>query len=123
MAIRDGHVTSRSASTFYEVIARHNRFSQVRLVPKTGRTHQIRVHLAHLGCPILCDRLYAGHAEVTESVLRGQPRGPNQPALLSRQALHARRLTLVNPQTGKEMSFEAPLPDDLKRVIEVLQSS
>jgi 23S rRNA pseudouridine1911/1915/1917 synthase len=122
MAIRDGHVTSRTASTFYEVIARHGRFTQVRLRPKTGRTHQIRVHLAHLGCPVLCDRLYAGHAGVTESVLRGQSRLAEQHPILHRQALHARSLTLVNPQTGREMTFEAPLPADLQAVVDVLES-
>lgn len=122
MAIRDGHASSRSAATFYEVISRHGRFSQVRLFPKTGRTHQLRVHLAHLGCPILCDRLYAGHAEVTEAVLRGKTREPQETPILERQALHARALTLVNPQTGLEMTFEAPLPSDLKRVISVLES-
>ncbi|MEM9587345.1 MAG: RluA family pseudouridine synthase, partial [Planctomycetota bacterium] len=62
-AIREGHSTSKPASTFYEVVARHGRFCQVRVMPKTGRTHQIRVHLDHIGSPILCDRLYAGHAE------------------------------------------------------------
>ena len=121
MAIRDGHVTSRPASTFFEVIARHGRFTQLRLRPKTGRTHQIRVHLAHIGCPILCDRLYAGHSEITESVLRGQSRRDGDPAWLDRQALHARALTFVNPQTGREMTFEAPIPPDLQRVIQVLE--
>ncbi len=123
MAIREGHPTSRSASTFYEVISRHGRFTQVRLKPKTGRTHQIRVHLAHIGSPIVCDRLYAGHCEVTESFLRGQSQRPGEPIVLNRQALHARSLKLVNPQTGTEMTFDAPLPSDLTTVIELLNSS
>lgn len=120
MAIRDGHPTSRPASTFYEVVARHGRFTQVRLRPKTGRTHQLRVHLAHLGCPILCDRLYAGHSEITESELRGGSRNPNESPVLRRQALHARMLTFTNPQSGKQMTFEAPLPTDLQRVVDIL---
>ncbi len=114
--------TSRAASTFYEVISRHGRFTNVRLKPKTGRTHQIRVHLAHIGCPIVCDRLYAGHCEVTESFLRGRTQRPGEPVVLNRQALHARSLKLVNPQTGTEMTFEAPLPPDLTRVIKLLES-
>ncbi len=122
MAIRDGHFTTRHASTFYEVISRHGRFTQVRLQPKTGRTHQLRVHLAHLGCPIICDRLYAGHSEISKSELQGKQRRNGEPALLQRQALHARALTLVNPQSGKEMTFEAPLPSDLQTVVDILES-
>lgn len=120
MAIRAAHVTSKPASTFYEVISRHGRYTQVRLKPKTGRTHQLRVHLAHIGCPILCDRLYAGHANVTASTLRTGRRVDGEPAVLDRQALHARKLTFVNPQTGKSMTFEAPIPSDLQAVIDLL---
>lgn len=119
MAIREGHATSKTATTFYEVISRHGRFTQVRLHPKTGRTHQLRVHLAHIGCPIVCDRLYAGHSEISESELLGKSRQVDEPAFLQRQALHARSLTLTNPQNGKEMTFEAPLPDDLRGVIAI----
>jgi 23S rRNA pseudouridine1911/1915/1917 synthase len=125
-AIRAGHSTSKSASTFYEVISRHGRFSQVRVLPKTGRTHQIRVHLAHIGSPILCDRLYAGHAEIHRSMLSGRtPLSENtlrdDPIILDRQALHARSLSFCNPQTGKQMTFQAPLPADLQRVIALLE--
>ncbi len=122
MAIRENHVTSKPASTFYEVISRHGRFTQVRVKPKTGRTHQIRVHLAHLGCPILCDRLYAGHAEITASTLRSVAETKGETPILTRQALHARILQFDHPQTGKAMTFEAPLPEDLRRVVEVLSS-
>jgi len=120
MAIRDGHVTSKPALTFYEVISRYGRFTQVRLRPRTGRTHQLRVHLSHLGCPILCDRLYAGHSEIGRSELVGKARQPDEPPLLQRQALHAWRLGFTHPQSGQAMFFEAPLPDDLQYVIEVL---
>lgn len=120
MAIRDGHATSKSASTFYEVISRHGRYTQVYLRPKSGRTHQIRVHMSHVGCPIICDRLYAGHREITAAELQGETRRPGGDVVLERQALHARSLTLTNPQTGTEMTFEAPLPADLQRVIDLL---
>jgi 23S rRNA pseudouridine1911/1915/1917 synthase len=123
MAIREGHESSRPASTFFEVISRHGRFTQVRLRPKTGRTHQIRVHLAHIGCPVLCDRLYAGHSEVSESTLQGHSRQEKEQPLLNRQALHARVLSFVNPQNGRKMTFEAPLPADLQRVIQVLEDA
>lgn len=120
MAIRDGHPSSRDASTFYEVVGRHGRFTQVRVRPKTGRTHQIRVHLAHIGAPIICDRLYAGHSEITPAMLEGKSRLDQESSLLARQALHARTLTLINPQSGKEMTFEAPIPEDMQRVIDHL---
>lgn len=121
MAIRDNHITSKPASTFYEVISRHGRYTQVRLRPKTGRTHQIRVHLSHVGAPVLCDRLYGGHSEVTESTLRtGKRDDSDDRIVLNRHALHARRLTITNPQTGKPMTFEAPIPDDIQRVIDLL---
>ena len=116
-AIREGHSTSKPASTFYEVLSRHGRFTQVRVMPKTGRTHQIRVHLNHIGSPILCDRLYAGHAEVTGSALSGRSGPADDAIVLDRQALHAWRLTFTNPQSGKRMAFEAAIPEDLQRVI------
>jgi len=122
MAVREGHPTSKVATTFYEVVSREGRFTQVRLRPKSGRTHQLRVHLAHIGSPVLCDRLYGGHSEISESELVGQRRKDNEPSILKRQALHARSLTLTHPQTGKMMTFEAPLPDDLKKIVEVLSS-
>ncbi|MEM0926985.1 MAG: RluA family pseudouridine synthase [Planctomycetota bacterium] len=121
MAIRENHPTSKPAETFYEVLERIGRFSLVRVLPKTGRTHQIRVHLAHLGCPILCDRLYAGQASVCESWLAGKGADPDQRPVLSRQALHARRLTLRHPQNGNSMTFEAPLPEDLERTVDRLR--
>lgn len=122
MAIRSDHVTSKSASTFYEVISRHGRFTQVRLEPKTGRTHQLRVHLAHLGCPILCDRLYAGHSEIaaTELSPTAASGAPTGRPILQRQALHARFLTFEHPQSGRPMTFEAPLPADLLAVVHAL---
>lgn len=119
-AIREDHPTSKAASTFYEVISRHGRFTQVRVKPKTGRTHQIRVHLSHIGCPIICDRLYAGHAEIKKSTILQERSAPDDSVVLSRQALHARKLTLTDPQSGKEMTFEAPLSADIQKVVDLL---
>ena len=119
-AIREGHKTSKTASTFYEVISRHGRYTQVRVRPKTGRTHQIRVHLSHIGAPIVCDRLYAGHAQVTHSMVTQTKPSADDPVVLSRQALHARSLTIANPQSGKEMTFEAPIPADIQQLIDLL---
>ena len=101
---------SRHAETFYEVIERFDRTSYLRLSPRTGRTHQLRVHMAHLNHPILADRLYGGaRLEGRELPIR-------------RQALHARSLEVTHPVTGKAIRFEAPLPEDFRQVLECLRS-
>jgi 23S rRNA pseudouridine1911/1915/1917 synthase len=121
-AIRREDTSARPAVTAYEVIERFAGYTFVRALPKTGRTHQIRLHLAHVGCPVLCDRVYGGRARITELELIprdriGQDIGPsevesNQP-LLERQALHAHRLTIAHPTSGESMTFEAPLASDM----------
>lgn len=118
MAIRTRHGTSREAVTFYTVLERFEGFATMAVEPHTGRTHQIRVHLAHLGCPVLCDRLYGGRARITLGEIR---RSDETHAVLERQALHARRLRLAHPRTGASLELEAPLPDDLRHVVEVLR--
>ena len=120
MAIRAGHATSRPARTFYELQERFDRFAALKVWPKTGRTHQIRLHLAHIGCPILCDRLYGGRARITRGQLR-QQRNDDQ-VLLERSALHARRLTLTHPDSGEPIEFEAPLPNDIVGILEELRA-
>lgn len=126
MAIRSGHPKSRDAETWYEVTARLGGITAVKLRPKTGRTHQIRVHLAHAGAPVLCDRLYAGHARVTRGELlrRFANRQPEQDGddvvLLERQALHARRIEFQHPLSGESISLECPIAPDIQAVIDVL---
>ena len=127
MAIRAGHATSREASTFYEVVERFPGFAAIKVLPKTGRTHQIRVHLAHIGCPVLCDKLYGGHTKITRGDLRrrtGSKRAESNDdeVLLSRQALHARRIRLAHPATQDPVEFVAPLPADLNAVLDELRS-
>jgi 23S rRNA pseudouridine1911/1915/1917 synthase len=119
MAIRAGHSTTRHARTFYEVERRFVGFATVRVLPHTGRTHQIRLHLAHVGCPILCDKLYGGRSQITVGEVRdGREDGQ---VLLDRQALHARRLKVRHPITDEPLEFLAPLPEDLKRVLAELE--
>jgi 23S rRNA pseudouridine1911/1915/1917 synthase len=115
MAIRDDHPSSRPAETFYEVQRRFQGFALVRAFPKTGRTHQIRLHLAHAGFPVLCDRLYGGRAQISLGELAGGC--DDGDIVLGRQALHARRLKLKHPDTGREMEFTAPLPEDIERTL------
>jgi 23S rRNA pseudouridine1911/1915/1917 synthase len=131
MAIRGGHSTSREATTFYEVVERFPGFAAVRVLPKTGRTHQIRVHLAHLGCPVLCDKLYGGRSSITRGELKrgresfsGKPHadsGDDSEVILSRQALHAARIKIAHPETGQPIEFTAPLPADLQTVLDALR--
>jgi 23S rRNA pseudouridine1911/1915/1917 synthase len=128
MAIRAGHMTSREAETFYEVLERFAGFAAVKVLPKTGRTHQIRIHLAHIGCPVLCDKLYGGRAAITRAELRRQTthssaRPNDDEVILNRQALHAARIKLAHPATKEPIEFKAPLPADLQAVLNELRRS
>jgi len=119
MAIRPRPSEGRAARTFYEVVERFRGFAAVRVFPKTGRTHQIRVHLNHIGCPVLCDRQYGGRAAITRGELSGDAN--DQEVLLARQALHALRLRFVHPATEQPMEVEAPLPADMRAVLSALR--
>jgi 23S rRNA pseudouridine1911/1915/1917 synthase len=125
-AIRPGHPEAKEALTTFEVLERFSRFSLLKVLPKTGRTHQIRVHLTSIGLPILCDRLYGGSDRVTAEELsknyKGTPSTSDSVPVLTRQALHARRLSIAHPESGKRMTFEAPLPKDIEQVLECLRA-
>jgi 23S rRNA pseudouridine1911/1915/1917 synthase len=130
-AIRPGHPSARDAVTHYEVVERFKGYALLRARPKTGRTHQIRLHLAHAGLPVLCDRLYAGRnpkklfaAELIPLSGIGQDTQAEAAArepLLARHALHAHRLMLDHPKTGERLQFEAPLAGDLQLVLDALR--
>lgn len=126
MAIRFECPDAKPARTFYEVLKRYRGYTFIKAMPKTGRTHQIRIHFMHAGFPILCDRLYGGRADISEDVIRGTQPSDNPPEeskkpVLSRQALHALRIKFHHPETGKEMEISAPLPDDMKNTLELLE--
>lgn len=93
MAVTDVH--SRDARTHYRVIERFNDATYIDCRLETGRTHQIRVHMKYVGHPVLGDEKYGHKCRIMDT---------------QGQVLHAYRLTLIHPSTGKEMSFEAPLP-------------
>lgn len=96
----------KPARTEYETLASAGEYSIVRCTLPTGRTHQIRVHMRQIGCPLLGDALYGGPC--------GQ---------LERQALHCARISFVHPVTGKETTVEAPLPQDMQKLFpDALQS-
>ena len=119
MAVRFDHPDAREALTDYAVETRFHGIAQVRAFPKTGRTHQIRVHLAFAGYPILADRLYSGRAAITRGDLSGDR--DDATVVLNRQALHAQRLTFEHPLEGREVTFESPLPEDLAETLRLLK--
>ena len=91
----------QSAVSHYEVLSRRDGLSLLKLIPETGRTHQLRVHMAYLGCPLAGDWLY----------------GTEDTALIARPALHAYALSLTHPVTGEHLSFTAPIPADMEKLI------
>ena len=116
MAVRrDG----REAVTHYRIEERFRGLTLLRVQLETGRTHQIRVHLSHIGLPIVGDPVYggrrrqiAGAGEALQSALRR----------FRRQALHAQRLAFDHPLTGRHHTFEAPLPADFRELLEALRT-
>ena len=94
---------AKEAETHYRVLQRFPHATLLEVKPLTGRTHQIRVHLAHLGHPVAGDSLYG--------------REGRKERLVSRHALHASKIQFTHPKTGKIMKFESPLPEDFKRLL------
>ena len=116
MAVRSG---GREAVTHYRVIKRYRAHTHVRVQLETGRTHQIRVHLAHVGYPLVGDKVYGGRLAM--------PKGATPELQLAlrefpRQALHAARLELRHPVTGRALQFQAALPTDLVALLAVLEA-
>ena len=92
----------KDAVTHYKVLSRFGKYTYIECMLETGRTHQIRVHMAHLGCPLAGDWLY----------------GVEDRALIGRPALHAHSLVLTHPAGGRELAVTAPLPEDMKTLLE-----
>lgn len=107
----------KEAVTKYEVEKRYRGFTTVNLFPRTGRTHQLRVHMMSIGNPIVGDKLYGG-PYVSERDLCGE--GSDVP-LIEYQALHARRLELMHPILEKPIRIEAPLPRQIRELVEMLE--
>jgi 23S rRNA pseudouridine1911/1915/1917 synthase len=107
----------KDATTHYRVIDRFKSHTHVKAILETGRTHQIRVHLSHIGYPLLGDPMYGGGVRfpkkaseiLKESLLE-----------FKRQALHSKKLTLNHPSTGEQMSWKVPLPDDMVKLLAIL---
>jgi len=107
----------RQAATVYEVIERLNGFCHLRLLPETGRTHQLRVHLSSIRHPIVGDTLY-GARKITVGELLGSD---DPTPAIERFALHAHRLEFRHPVTGKDVKLEAPVPEDFQALLNVLR--
>ncbi len=125
----------REALTAYRTLERLGNYALVALTPKTGRTHQLRVHLAHLGHPVLGDPVYGGRREGARRRWAGERRpsrlpveapapGPRPPVpAAERQMLHAWRLAFRHPRTGRPVEVEAPLPPDFAAALAALRAT
>lgn len=116
--LKDDDISGKTAITNYEVLAEYDFLSLVKLNLKTGRTHQIRVHLANLGHPVFGDETYGGrepHSVNLTSNMKAQIR--NLLEIMPRQSLHARLLGFIHPHTKEEILLESELPADMKNII------
>ena len=111
--------TGKSAVTHYYILERFGFTTLVKCVLETGRTHQIRAHMKHIGHPLFCDERYGG-----DQVLKGTNSSKyrqfidNCFKLCPRQVLHAKTLGFMHPRTGKEMMFNSELPEDIQSLLE-----
>ncbi len=110
-------VGGKPAITHYRVLERFGHHTSIAVNLETGRTHQIRVHMAHRHYPLVGDPVYGGRPRI--------PRGASERLVATlrgfpRQALHARALGLIHPASGEELAFDCPLPQDLQQLLAVL---
>ncbi|MBW7989535.1 MAG: RluA family pseudouridine synthase [Planctomycetes bacterium] len=109
----------KESITFYEVLESFRGFSLLKMTPKTGRTHQIRVHLLYIKHPIVADGMYGGRLVYPWQLADAEP-AVQQP-VINRVALHAHTLEFKHPVTEKMVKFEAPLPEDMQNFLEMLR--
>ena len=108
----------KDALTHFRVIDRFKSHTHVKAILETGRTHQIRVHLSHIGHPLIGDPVYGGRVRF--------PKKASQELKIvlsnfQRHALHSKKLSLSHPVTGKLMSWKAELPDDMRELVNTLR--
>ncbi len=109
----------KDSVTFYEVLEAFTGYSLVKCAPKTGRTHQIRVHLSHIEHPIVADDMYGGKLVYPWQLENGEAQV--QDPLLARCALHAWTIEFRHPKSENMVKFEAPMPEDMRHLLEMLQ--
>ena len=108
----------KEAKTHYRAIDRFKSHTHVKAILETGRTHQIRVHLSYVGHSLIGDPVYGGRVRFPKKASVDL-----KEALINfkRQALHSKKLTLIHPLSGEQMSWKAPLPDDMQKLLDVLK--
>tara|TARA_B110000008_G_scaffold178817_1_gene178095 strand:- start:604 stop:1560 length:957 start_codon:yes stop_codon:yes gene_type:complete len=115
-------VTSKgkNAVTHYRVIDRFVNHTHIKAILETGRTHQIRVHFSHIGHPLIGDPIYGGKVKFPK---KASDELKDALKSFKRQALHSKKLTLTHPNTGKSMTWKIELPEDMKKLIAVLNTA
>ncbi len=121
MTVTDDLDDGKEACSFYEALERFRGYSLCRIQPRTGRTHQIRVHLASIGCPVLADKIYSGRDCLRLSDLVADLPKAQDEVLMPRQALHASRLRFFHPRLKEHISAVAPLPADFEKTLAALR--
>lgn len=109
--------SGKDAITHYRVVDRFDNHTHVKAILETGRTHQIRVHLSHIGYPLIGDPIYGGRLRFPKKAKQDLK---DALKAFKRQALHSKKLTLKHPDTGESMTWKVDLPDDMKRLLNVL---
>ena len=111
--------SGKDAITHYRVVDRYDNHTHVKAILETGRTHQIRVHLSHIGHPLIGDPTYGGRLRFPKKAKQDLK---DALRAFERHALHSKKLTLKHPGTGNSMTWKIDLPDDMKHLLEVLSS-
>ena len=119
MAVR--HDIGKEAVSIYEVIERFRGYTLVKIMPKTGRTHQIRVHMRAIGHPVVADFMYGSQESCYLSDLLQKEREPGELPIIERQALHAHRIEFFHPIQNKKMEFEVDMPEDISALVKTLR--
>ena len=113
---------SREAVTEYRILEEFDQYALAEISPRTGRTHQIRVHMAKIRTPVACDQLYGREKRIYLSELAGRPREPREEPIIKRQALHARSIRFHHPVSGTEMRFDVEIHQDMRDLLAALRT-